>query len=56
MILLPAGNPSPWTGPTGNNTFLLPGAVPTLIDAGVGYRNTSTPWRPRSAVRRWRCC
>ena len=36
MILLPACNPSPWTGPTGNNTFLLPGAVPTLIDAGVG--------------------
>lgn len=36
MILLPAGNPSPWTGPTGNNTFLLPGRIPTLIDAGVG--------------------
>jgi len=36
VILLPAGNPSPWTGPTGNNTFLLPGATPTLIDAGVG--------------------
>jgi glyoxylase-like metal-dependent hydrolase (beta-lactamase superfamily II) len=36
VILLPARNPSPWTGPTGNNTFLLPGAVPTLIDAGVG--------------------
>jgi glyoxylase-like metal-dependent hydrolase (beta-lactamase superfamily II) len=35
-ILLPAGNPSPWTGPTGNNTFLLRGRVPTLIDAGVG--------------------
>lgn len=36
MILLPAGNASAWTGPTGNNTFLLPGAVPTLIDAGIG--------------------
>ena len=35
-ILLPAGNASAWTGPTGNNTYLLPGAVPTLIDAGVG--------------------
>lgn len=36
MIVLPAGNASAWTGPTGNNTYLLPGAVPTLIDAGVG--------------------
>ena len=36
MILIPAGNPSAWTGPTGNNTFLLTGAVPTLVDAGVG--------------------
>lgn len=35
MILLPAGNPSGWTGPTGNNTYFLPGNVPTLIDAGV---------------------
>ena len=35
-ILLPAHNASTWTGPTGNNTYLLPGAVPTLIDAGVG--------------------
>jgi glyoxylase-like metal-dependent hydrolase (beta-lactamase superfamily II) len=35
-ILLPAGNASPWTGPTGTNTFLLMGAVPALIDAGVG--------------------
>ena len=30
-----ARNPGPWTG-GGNNTFLLPGRVPTLIDAGVG--------------------
>jgi ribonuclease/clavin/mitogillin len=36
MLLIPAGNPSDWTGPTGNNTYLLTGAVPTLIDAGVG--------------------
>ena len=36
MLLIPAGNPSQWTGPTGNNTYLLTGAVPTLIDAGVG--------------------
>jgi glyoxylase-like metal-dependent hydrolase (beta-lactamase superfamily II) len=36
VILLPAGNPSRWTGPTGNNTYLLPGTVTTLIDAGVG--------------------
>ena len=36
MLLIPAGNPSLWTGPTGTNTYLLRGAVPTLIDAGVG--------------------
>ena len=36
MLLVPAGNPSPWTGPTGNNTYLLTGRVPTLVDAGVG--------------------
>jgi glyoxylase-like metal-dependent hydrolase (beta-lactamase superfamily II) len=35
-LLIPAGNASPWTGPTGNNTYLLRGRVPTLIDAGVG--------------------
>jgi glyoxylase-like metal-dependent hydrolase (beta-lactamase superfamily II) len=35
-MLIPANNPSPWTGPTGNNTWLLDGAIPTLIDAGVG--------------------
>jgi glyoxylase-like metal-dependent hydrolase (beta-lactamase superfamily II) len=34
---LPALNASPWTGPTGNNTYLLDGAIPTLIDAGVGH-------------------
>ena len=35
-ILIPARNASTWTGPTGNNTYVLPGRVPTLIDAGVG--------------------
>jgi glyoxylase-like metal-dependent hydrolase (beta-lactamase superfamily II) len=37
-ILIPAGNPSEWTGPTGNNTWLLTGRSPALIDAGVGQR------------------
>lgn len=36
MLLLPANNASPWTGPTGNNTYLLPGPEAALIDAGVG--------------------
>jgi len=35
-LLLRANNPSLWTGPTGNNTWLLSGRVPALIDAGVG--------------------
>jgi len=35
-ILIPARNASEWTGPTGNNTWLLPGRHPTLIDAGIG--------------------
>jgi len=35
-LLIPAGNASEWTGPTGNNTWLIPGAVPALVDAGVG--------------------
>ncbi|MEO8077304.1 MAG: MBL fold metallo-hydrolase [Acidobacteriota bacterium] len=37
-LLLPAHNPSRWTGATGNNTYLLLGAVPILVDAGVGNR------------------
>ena len=37
-ILIPAGNPSEWTGPSGNNTWLLPGREPALVDAGVGNR------------------
>ncbi len=35
-LLIPAGNPSAWTGPSGNNTWLLLGNEPTLVDAGVG--------------------
>jgi len=35
-VLILAGNPSAWTGPSGNNTWLLPGAEPALVDAGVG--------------------
>ena len=34
--LVPAGNPSEWTGPTGNNTWLILGREPALIDAGTG--------------------
>ena len=34
-ILIPAGNPGAMTG-SGNNTWLLTGAEPALIDAGVG--------------------
>jgi glyoxylase-like metal-dependent hydrolase (beta-lactamase superfamily II) len=36
VVLLPAGNPSEWTGPTGNNTWLHVGPPSLLIDAGVG--------------------
>ncbi|MBK9241164.1 MAG: MBL fold metallo-hydrolase [Acidobacteria bacterium] len=36
MIQIPANNPGTLTGP-GNNTYLLDGAEPTLIDAGVGH-------------------
>jgi glyoxylase-like metal-dependent hydrolase (beta-lactamase superfamily II) len=36
VIVIPAGNPSQWTGPTGNNTYLFTGRRPALIDAGVG--------------------
>ncbi len=34
--LLPAGNASEWTGPGGNNTYLLASAPAALVDAGVG--------------------
>lgn len=36
LTILAAGNASEWTGPTGTNTYLLHGGVPTLVDAGVG--------------------
>jgi len=36
-ILIPAGNSSEWTGPSGNNTWLLRGRAPALVDAGVGH-------------------
>lgn len=35
-ITIPAGNPSEWTGPTGNNTFLFASSPAVLIDAGTG--------------------
>lgn len=35
VICLPADNPGPYTG-AGNNTWLLDGREPTLIDAGTG--------------------
>jgi glyoxylase-like metal-dependent hydrolase (beta-lactamase superfamily II) len=35
-VVLHAGNASEWTGPTGTNTYLLRGAVPALVDAGIG--------------------
>jgi glyoxylase-like metal-dependent hydrolase (beta-lactamase superfamily II) len=39
LITLLAGNASEWTGPTGNNTYLLPRGRSALIDAGVGQRD-----------------
>ena len=39
LFVLPAGNASEWTGPTGNNTYLLTGVTSALIDAGVGRRD-----------------
>ena len=36
VTLIPAGNPGAFTGPTGNNTWLVDGAEPLLVDAGVG--------------------
>jgi endoribonuclease LACTB2 len=37
ITLIPADNPGPFTGPTGNNTWLIDGAEPLLVDAGVGH-------------------
>ncbi len=36
-LLIPGRNPSQWTGPTGNNTWLLLGSEAGLVDAGVGH-------------------
>ncbi len=35
VILVPGFNPGPYTG-AGNNTYLLPGSEPTLIDSATG--------------------
>lgn len=35
-LLVPAGNPGTLTGAAGNNTWLIDGAFPTLVDAGIG--------------------
>ena len=35
VVLLTAANPGPLTG-AGNNTWLIDGAEPTLVDAGIG--------------------
>jgi len=35
-VRLAANNASEWTGPTGNNTYLLIGPPAVLIDAGIG--------------------
>lgn len=37
-IQILAGNASEWTGPTGNNTWLIPGREPALVDAGTGQQ------------------
>ncbi|HSL23482.1 MAG TPA: MBL fold metallo-hydrolase [Vicinamibacterales bacterium] len=36
FVTLRANNPGAYTGETGNNTYLLMGAEPALVDAGVG--------------------
>jgi glyoxylase-like metal-dependent hydrolase (beta-lactamase superfamily II) len=36
ITLIPAGNPGPYTGPGGNNTWLVDGEKPLLVDAGTG--------------------
>ena len=50
-LLVAAGNPSEWTGPTGNNTWLLMGREPALVDAGTGL---ATHQQPRIVSRRSR--
>ena len=53
-MLLSAGNPSPWTGPTGNNTYLLDGALRRSSTPASGTRITSRRSRVRSRDARWR--
>ncbi len=36
VTLIPGCNPGPYTGPTGNNTYLIRGQQPALIDAATG--------------------
>lgn len=36
IILIPGCNPGPYTG-AGNNTYLIPGREPTLVDAATGH-------------------
>jgi len=36
VLSLPAGNPGPYTGAAGNTTYLIDGAAPVLVDAGIG--------------------
>lgn len=36
VTLIPGCNPGPYTGPTGNNTYLIRGSEPALIDAATG--------------------
>jgi hypothetical protein len=47
MRLLHANNASLWTGPTGNNTYLLEGRIPALVHSCVGQslKNISEPTR-----------
>ena len=46
-LLIPAGNPSAWTGPTGNNTYLLTGRVP-----GNAITSRQSDWRYRAGLSR----
>ena len=49
-ILLPALNASTWTGPTGTNTYLLPGPFRRSSTPASGSQSTSTRSRTRSAA------
>ena len=54
-LLLTAANPGPLTG-RGNNTWLLDGDEPTLIDAGVGEPEHLEAIAAPSAAGRSRAC